>query len=350
MTDLAISTREPAWRWLRSAPFDIGFVVGILALAAVTGALVVAHPALFAPILVFDLWFLGYHHVISTYTRLCFDRKSFAEHRRPLLTTLPVAVVAATLAAVAVFGLWIVVSVYFYWQWFHYTRQSWGVSRAYRGKDRDALYEDGWLDQAIFYALPVLGILVRSYQNPGLFIGAELRVIAVPAIAVDLASSATLTLLGVWLFRRYQAWREGRLALAHTLYMLSHFTIFAVGYLVIADVTYGWLAINIWHNAQYILFVWMFNARRFKDGPDPQAPLLSYISQPQRLWLYLTTCLAITGVVYWGLLRTIDWLFFAGMSATVVLYQIVNFHHYIVDSRIWKVRSPAVGGTLGLQG
>ena len=84
-----------------------------------------------------------------------------------------------------------------------------------------------------------------------------------------------------------QAWREGRLAAVHTLYMLTHFTIFSVGYLLIEDITYGWLVINIWHNAQYILFVWMFNTRRFKDGIDPEARFLSYISQPGRLWLYL---------------------------------------------------------------
>ena len=34
-------------------------------------------------------------------------------------------------------------------------------------------------------------------------------------------------------------------------------------------------------------------------------------------------------------------LLFAGVSATLVLYQIVNFHHYIVDALIWKTRRPA---------
>ncbi len=32
----------------------------------------------------------------------------------------------------------------------------------------------------------------------------------------------------------------------------------------------------------------------------------------------------------------------------VVAYQILNFHHYIVDSRIWKVRRPKIQKTLGL--
>jgi hypothetical protein len=349
MSDIAIPASQLRWAWLRSPGFDSVFIFGLFAMAVLTGLVIVWQPALFIPILIFDLWFLGYHHVISTFTRLCFDRKSFAEHK-PLVVTLPVLVAAVTLAAFYSLGVWIIVSIYFYWQWFHYTRQSWGISRAYRGKDREALYEDGWLDQAIFYALPVLGILHRSNQDPGYFIGMELRVIPVPSAVVDVATAATLALLCLWTWRRIEAWRQGRLAIVHTAYMLTHFAIFAVGYLAIADLTFGWLVINMWHNAQYILFVWMFNTRRFKDGIDPEARFISYISQPNRLWLYLTSCLAITGILYWGVLRTIDWLFLAGVSTTIVLYQVMNFHHYIVDSRIWKVRKEPIRRTLGLQG
>ena len=38
-------------------------------------------------------------------------------------------------------------------------------------------------------------------------------------------------------------------------------------------------------------------------------------------------------------------MFFAGLSATIVLYQIVNFHHYIVDALIWKTRGHGASGT-----
>jgi hypothetical protein len=186
----------------------------------------------------------------------------------------------------------------------------------------------------------VLGILWRSYQDPQTFIGLELRVVPVPLWLVSAAAAVTVVLLAYWIYRRVHAWREGRLAAAHALYMLSHFAIFAAAYILIDDVTYGWLAINIWHNAQYILFVWMFNTRRFKDGIDPEARFLSYISQPQRLWLYLLTCVAITGVVYWAVLGTLSAWFFAGLSATIVIYQIVNFHHYVVDAVIWRRRKP----------
>jgi hypothetical protein len=92
----------------------------------------------------------------------------------------------------------------------------------------------------------------------------------------------------------------------------------------------------------------MYNAKRFNNGVDSKARFLSYISQPNRIWLYMLTCVTITGVIYWGILRTLDWLFFAGISATIVLYQIANFHHYVVDSMIWKVRKPEIRQNLGL--
>jgi len=258
MSDLAVRTAGIQWAWLRNSRFDLVFILGISAFAICVGLVVVWQPFALIPILIVDLWFLGYHHVIATYTRLCFDRKSFSEHWHLLVVLLP-AVALGTLAAAYFVGLWVIVSIYLYWQWFHYARQSWGISRAYRSKQRGALYEDGWLDQAIFYSLPVLGILYRSYQDPGEFLFMQLKVIPVSLGLVQLAAAVTFALLAFWLFRRVLAWREGRLAEVHTLYMLTHFGIFAVGYLIISDITVGWLVINIWHNAQYILFVWMFN-------------------------------------------------------------------------------------------
>lgn len=348
MTDTATPTRSYAnLPWIRNADFDTGFILGVLGLSCLTGLVILWEPTLFYPILVIDLWFLGYHHVISTFTRICFDKESFKEHKFLMVGLLPI-VVVLTLGVVWIAGLWVVVTIYFYWQWYHYTRQSWGISRAYRGKDRSARYENGWLDQTIFYSIPVFGIISRSAEQHTTFIGMPLWSFPVPPLIADVFGYVAIALFAYWLLARVRAAIDERLAIVHTMYMLTHFAIFYLAYIATSDITIGWLMINIWHNAQYILFVWMYNNNRFRDGIDPNAKFLSYISQPGRLWLYLLTCVTITGIVYWGVLRTIDWLFFAGLSATIVLYQIVNFHHYIVDSRIWKLRKPKIQQTLDL--
>ena len=276
-----------------------------------------------------------------------FDRESFLRSRFLILGLTPL-VTIAVVALVILVGVWAVFSIYFYWQWFHYTRQSWGVSRAYRAREPSASYDDGWLDQAIFYALPALGIIYRSWQGPTKFLGQDLFVFYVPNWLFALAAGIAAVLMSVWIVRRINSWREGHLARAHTLYMLTHFTMFGFAYLVIPDITIGWLLINIWHNGQYILFVWMFNARRFKNGVDPQARLLSFISQPRYIWLYMGVCLALTAVFYVGIIGAIDKWLAMGIAGTVIIYQTINFHHYIVDSMIWKVRKGPLKETLGL--
>jgi hypothetical protein len=349
MSSTSISAAPSAidWRWLSSRRFDLSFLIGIPMVSLTVFTVLMAKPELFLPILIIDLWLLGYHHVISTYTRICFDRKSLEQHGILLWGLLP-AVVIGTFSVAWFVGIWVIVSIYFYWQWFHYVRQSWGISRAYRGRQGDALYEDGWLDQAIFWAVPIAGVLHRSYQDPGKFIGMDLRVIPVAGWLASAAIAVATILFAYWVFRRVQAARQGRLNAAQTLYMCSHFYVFSMAYLFIPDLTLGWLFINIWHNAQYILFVWMYNTKRFKGGIDPKARFLSYISQPQRLALYLFVCIAITGVLYGVIFKVLEAYVLQGVMGTVLLYQVVNFHHYVVDSRIWKVRSGEVKQTLDM--
>ncbi len=339
---ISVDTAAPAPGWLRDRTFDLGFILGIAGLALASGLAVVANPDWFLPILAADLWLLGYHHVIATYTRLCFDRESLRSHKF-LLFGLPFIVIAGVLALGFGVGLWTLASVYLYWQWFHYTRQSWGVSQVYRRKAGDLVQDREWPSKLVFYAVPVWGILYRSHQDPGLFLGTELRVVPVPGFLVDLAAAAALLAVAWWLATRAVAWWQGRLAFAHTLYMASHFTIFAAAYVFIEDITYGWLVVNVWHNAQYIAFVWLFNTNRFKAGIDPKARFLSRISQAGNAWKYFGVCLGLSTVTY---------LFLANSAAlllpAIIVYQAVNFHHYVVDGVIWKIRRKPLQKTLGV--
>ena len=163
---------------------------------------------------------------------------------------------------------------------------------------------------------------------------------------VTIVGYAAVASIIVWGYRRFSAWRNGILPVAHTWYMLSHFTIFIVGYLVIEDITNGWLVINIWHNAQYILFVWLFNTNKYRDGIDTKAPFLSEISQRKNLVRYLLVCFGISTLAYLFIYLTSGEHAVAGLPIAIIVYQTINFHHYIVDSRIWKVRKKPMQETL----
>jgi hypothetical protein len=328
--------------WIRDRPFDLGLIAGTSLVAGAVGAAVLSKPALFMPLLLADLWLLGYHHVIATYTRLCFDRASARAHWS-LLTWVPLAIVAAVLALTWGVGLWTLTSIYLYWQWWHYTRQSWGVAQIYRRKAGMPTVEDPRLYQAAFYLLPLWGILHRSHQDPGTFLGGPLTVIPVPEIVVRAVAVATILTLGAWTLGRVAAWQRGELPAAHTLYVGSHVAMFATGYLLIEDLTVGWLVVNVWHNLQYLVIVWLYNTNRFRGGVDAEAPVLSRMSQPDALGLYVVTCLIVTVLLY-GAIRSLV----PSVAVAIIVSQSINFHHYLVDALIWKVRSPPLQRTLGL--
>ena len=67
--------------WLRSQSFDLNFIGLAAIVALLTGLAAMFDDALFKVLLFLDLWLLGYHHVVSTFTRLVFDRNSLRENR-----------------------------------------------------------------------------------------------------------------------------------------------------------------------------------------------------------------------------------------------------------------------------
>jgi hypothetical protein len=332
--------------WILNREFDAGFILGTALLAILTGAVLVAQPTLFPVVLALDIWVLGYHHVLATFTRLCFDRESLRQHWFLVVPLLLIVFVCSAAAGWGI-GFWVLTTTYLYWQWFHYTRQSWGVSQVYRRKATGVEMESEGLLKAAFYLLPATGILYRSNQAPTTFLGSEVKVLPVPDLVVGLVGIATAASLVAFAWSRFSMWRRGTLPVEHTFYMASHLGIFSIGYLLIEDLTFGWLVINIWHNAQYILFVWIYNNRRFKDEVGPQARFLSDISQTSHWPRYFLLCFLISTAIYAAIGAAEESLATIAMPA-ILIYQTLNFHHYLVDGLIWKTRKAPMRKTLGL--
>jgi hypothetical protein len=285
--------------------------------------------------------------VVSTFTRLAFDTESFRSHRF-LIVWLPLLVLGGAVGLMAAFGHWALPTLFLYWQWFHYTRQSYGIAQIYRRKAGGLAADPPLLAKGVIYLLPLWGILERSWQAPATFLDMEVRTLPVPRLAVDAAAVAALAVIAVWGVRQVVLWRAGRLPVAYTLYMLSHLAVFTAGYLLIDDLSHGWLAINVWHNAQYILLVWMYNNNRFQAGVNPEHRFLSTISQRRNALFYFLVCLGISTVLYFALQGTISLFGASLLTLTLIAYQTINFHHYIVDGLIWKVRKPRLQANLGL--
>jgi len=342
---MAIETPAPVVTsrgWLRSQSFDLN-LIGVAAIVALlTGLAAMWDASLFKVLLFLDLWLLGYHHVVSTFTRLVFDRASFRENRF-LVIDLPLIITSATLAAVLLFGQWILATAYLYWQWFHYARQSYGIERAYRRKaDKESLIDDYVTTRALSL-VPIFGIVYRSWQAQPKYIGMDVRYLPMPEIVVWIVGVMAAIACGWWLLQCARAAHQGRLAWAHFLYLLSHHLIFLTGYVLIPNITTGWLVLNVWHNIQYIMFVWWFNNNKFKDQVDPQAKFLSTLSQKSHVLSYMLLCVGASTAIYLLVHQTTgSYMETTMIPATVTAMMIINFHHYVVDGLIWKRRKPAV--------
>lgn len=332
------------WGWVRNPRFDLLFILGTAGLGCVFALVALADPRLFPVLLAIDVWLLGYHHVVSTFTRLGFDRESFRQHRFHVLV-LPLLVFGATAAIYQGLGVWPLMSLYFYWQGWHYLRQSYGVSRILdRSSRRPPAHNPAtpW----VLYLLPLAGLLYRSSQGGTVFLKLEIRMLPVPPVVAWVATAAAAVALVVWGVLQARALRAGTGSAAQTLYLATHAFMFTLGYFLIPSLETGWLGLNVWHNAQYILVVWLYNNRRFGERVSEEHRFLSTLSQGRRVLQYMVVCLALSALLYTVVLRGLGWLQLPAASLLIVMT--LNFHHYIVDSLIWKVRQPALRRNLGL--
>ena len=350
---------------IRSMRFDTILVLGCALVALASGFYATNYPWLFKWILFADVWLLGTQHVVATYTRLCCDKASFLQNRFLVLGLPWLVILGVALAIYVSHGTLVITTLYLYWQWFHYTRQSYGVHRIYARKSPAAAPWDDKLTAFTMYAVPLWGILYRSYikglEPAQRFLGSDYWALPTPYWALALSGCVALALTTAWTIRQVSLYMDGKLSVAHLAYVVSHITVFVTGYYLIRDITFGWLVLNVWHNAQYILIVWMYNNNRFKRGIDPNARVLSFISQRKFFWLYFGVCIVVA-VAFYSLLDAFNafllhffmpavgatWAVMNYQSWAMITYQAVNFHHYIVDGVIWKVRKQENQQRLGL--
>lgn len=331
----------PAPVWLRNPGFDGALIVGLAAVALSAGAVIAAIPAAVGLILLADNWLLGYPHVMSTFARVVPDRESLKRHRF-LVFVLPFLVLAATVTLTAVFGIALIATIYFYWQWYHTMRQDWGVAQLYRRKANGAVRENPVFAEAMFALVPLWGLLHRLTTAPTHFLYPNLPIV-VPHVPAALANGiGVLACAGLawWLVCRVREALTGELVLTHTLFSASHYIIFIVGYILMDDVSGGWIVTNIWHTAQYLMLVWMFN-ENVVAKPQTKGWFWS-VTQRNRAPIYLSLCFLAAFVFYFAISRPLFW-GASGIVLAVVLNQTVNFHHFITDAVIWRAKRKPAG-------
>jgi hypothetical protein len=70
------------------------------------------------------------------------------------------------------------------------------------------------------------------------------------------------------------------------------------------------------------------------------------------VFTYIAVCLLISTLLYGGLRYSLGWI--TAVTATslplfIIVFQAINFHHYVVDAVIWKVRRKPIQQNLGIE-
>jgi hypothetical protein len=320
----------------------MGMVIGLPLLGLATTLAVLGNPAWLRTVLTLDLWLLGYHHVLATFTRTALDSDSFRRYWALNLLA-PVLIFVALLASAIASpsaALWIT-TLYLHWQLFHYVRQSEGITKAYagRGGRRPAIVNDP-VSRAAFYIVPATCFLTMAARGQTQFLGYPVWLPQLSQDALIACWIATLLLCVAAGVRVLRSFKAGELTPQHLAFLLSHYLVFVMAYAGIRDIVLSWLMANIWHNGQYLAFVWIQNRNRFNDSVDNRHRLLSTLCQSKNVHLYVGFCLTLTLATY----SVAGWIQEPLKQATglseltllVVVYQAINFHHYVIDAVIWR--------------
>lgn len=334
MTALPHANAMRAGLLARHPGFDGLFIAGTLALALGMTAMASISPAMLLAIVLVDTWLFANPHVMATLTRIGASMADIRRHRF-LIFGLPVIVLGGVVATVLAFEVAGLFTLYFCAQSYHVARQSFGIARAYRRSGMHPFRQDR-LAEALIYLIAAWGLLARCAQAPETFLGYPIQLPAVPAQAANAMGVAAIACSACWLWRQARLALTGNIDWRHDGFVASHaFTCF-VAYIWITDITLGWLLINLWHNLQYLLFVWVQNIRRERQTHADKASETGLWKNAAR---YGGVCLALGSMLY----LAIDWagtqLLWLGLPTVLIAHVTLGFHHYLVDGVIWKRRA-----------
>ncbi len=308
--------------------FDPLFIFGTAFVALAMYSVAQMDSVPFSVMLVIYATFIAQPHFFATYTRTAFSLEMFKKNIF-MMAVLPVLVLSVLIGLYKMFGMWIYMSLYMYVQWFHFTRQSYGISRIYRWKSKVPVSDDLLTGLALF-SIPVWGIIQWSVMQPATYLGQPVKTFDIPAVLDPIAGWVSGALVLAWALNRLLQWKKGQLPVAHTLYMLTHFAMFGISYILIDIIELGWMTIGVWHSAQYLMFVWTYNEQK---AAREHAAKPSLMSNPA----FYGTLLFFFSLAFFGAAAWIEGIVEKQILVpALVLSGVIPFHHYIVDAIIWR--------------
>jgi len=318
-------------RWIISRRADLTWFIGSgFAGYTALGLMWAGFPIL--PIYLLWLVAIDGPHVIATVTRTYVDR---CERERlgwwlwiifPFLLVGPAMAMAGQLALFYLFAIC--------WQHFHIAKQHFGFMMLWKAKnqERDAaeLKLDRWFMMSTT-TLPLAWFVVETRPMINQFVG------------VQFVMRAALSLYGAlaayYVIHQIKKWRAGRPMNAPKLMLLGvlaplqwlafvYASTFGAEGILRAGITLG-----LFHSLQYHRLLWYHNHNRYSDPEAPSRNGLAAVALGKHVGMYLAAAIVlhfVLMVVPVGLAPSTE------MAAATIWG--FAFTHYVLDSRIWRVR------------
>jgi hypothetical protein len=274
-------------------------------------------------------------HLISTWTRVYLPRRE--RFRRPLhYWIMPGLLATFAIGCVAERGLGPVYlrTVIFYWASWHFVAQAYGILRIYQRKHGVIGTTLARLEKAILFMVCLFCVMRRVFTGPWDLFGVPIIHPHLYAWQVNGLGALTVVVAIVYLWRLFA---RPQPFVRPLLVACTGFG-FAMPFCVIKNGTAAFAAAALWHAIQYIGIVWQYNRTRYHGKRDPDARLISWVSQPGRSLAYVGIIAACAAGVYTVAIVASTIVGWSLAEMSLALWTALTLGHYYLDGVIWKFK------------
>jgi len=278
--------------------------------------LITSNANIFPYIFFIDVWLFSHPHAISTFF------KSATLDKFPLNRLLLILGIITTSLSLATYfyGSVVLFNIYFYWQWFHYSRQNYGIaiaSHAYKGHTLRRI------EIFFLHFMPALALLVLASKGSLNFLN---YYIAFPDMTVESSMLKNIYFLSFlsWGFFQLISFTRREFSATTFINSLSAFALYYWVYIYSDNFILGWLGMTFYHNIQYLIFNW--SRGQFK---------MSLLKDKSIIFFYLL--ITAFSILLYGSISAFNLLVNSPfIPISLVLIFSLNILHYLCDSVVWR--------------
>jgi hypothetical protein len=319
--------RQPT-RWIISRRQDLMWFIGSAAISYLAlGLMGVGFPIALMTL----IWLVGVDgpHVIATVTRTYFDKQERKRLGWYLWVIVPLIIVGPFMVWAGQGSLFFLFAVC--WQHFHIAKQHFGFVMLWKAKNKERDPLDLKLDRWFLLSSTILPLALFVVKT-------RLMNFAVAKIAAVAALALYTIFVGVYIARQVQKHKNHlpmntpKLLLLGVLVPLQWMAFMDAASLGPDGILRAGIALGLFHSLQYHRLLWFHNKNRY-SGADAwqQYGLAAFFVKDFGYYLFLAIGLyLVLAILPQAMFPALDWVKAAVWG--------IPFTHYMLDSKIWRVR------------